>query len=255
MTPTTTADRPDVFPELAGTRRFTSEEYLRLIDAGILGPDDKVELLGGYILLKPDHVDPPAADGPFPEWRWLRRFSAGEYHRMIDLGVIGEDEKLERLDGYLVLKMPQNTPHRAAANRLYSRVMPRLPAGWVVFTNCPIPLGESDPEPDGVILRGVDTDYDHRDPAPADFGIVIEVSDSTLSSDRRAKQEFYAGAGLPTFWIINLVDAQVEVYTDPDPAATPPAYRTRTDDRRGQDALVVLDGAAVAAIPMADLLP
>ncbi len=123
---------------MTGTRRFTSDEYHRLADAGILGPDDKVELLDGYILLKMDHVDPPPADGPFPEWRWLRRFSTGEYHRMIRLGILRPGERLELLDGYLVCKMPQNNPHRAAVSRIHTRLLPQLPAGWFVFTRGPV---------------------------------------------------------------------------------------------------------------------
>src|SRR6516225_4874501 len=93
MTPTTTKPLP-IFPELAGTRRFTTDEYHRLIDAGILGPDDKVELLDGYVLLKADYADLPA-DGPFPEWRVLRRFTSAQYHQMLDLGIIDREEKLE----------------------------------------------------------------------------------------------------------------------------------------------------------------
>ncbi|HYH65170.1 MAG TPA: Uma2 family endonuclease [Urbifossiella sp.] len=255
MTPTTTADPPAVFPELAGTRRFTSDEYRRLVDADILSPDDKVELLDGYILLKMDHVDPPAADGPFPEWRWLRRFSTGEYHRMIGLGIIGEDEKLELLDGYLVLKMPENLPHRASVTRLMTRLAPRLPASWLVGTQFPISLGPMDPQPDGVILRGTDEDYDARVPLATDLGVIIEVADSSLQLDRRAKGRLYARFSIPVYWIVNVADKQIEVYTEPDPSAAPEVYRTRTDYRPGQDVPVVLDGVAVASVPAADLLP
>jgi hypothetical protein len=91
---------------LAGTRRFTVDEYHRLIGAGLLGSEDKVELLDGYILLKPDHVDPPPTDGPFPEWRWLRRWTRDEFRRMVELGVIGADEQVKLLDGYLVTEPP-----------------------------------------------------------------------------------------------------------------------------------------------------
>jgi Uma2 family endonuclease len=255
MSPTTTAEPLDYFAGLAGTRRFTIEEYDRLIDAGILGPDDKVELLDGYILLKMDHVDPPPADGPFPEWRWLRRFSTGEYQRMIELGILRPEERLERLDGYLVCKMPQNNLHRAAVSRIHTRLLPRLSGGWFAFVHCPVSLGLADPEPDGIVVRGRETDYDARTPVATDFGIVIEVSDSSLVLDRRSKGQLYARHGIPVFWLVNLEDGRVEVYTNPDPAATPPAYLTRTDYRPGQDVPVVLDGAAVAHVPAADLLP
>jgi Uma2 family endonuclease len=116
-------------------------------------------------------------------------------------------------------------------------------------------LSESEPEPDASILRGDETSYDHRQPEPADTGIVIEVADSTLRSDRREKGRLYAEAGLPVYWIINVPDRQIEVYTDPDPTASPPAFITRIDYRPGQDVPIVLDGVTVGNIPAADLLP
>jgi Uma2 family endonuclease len=254
MTPTAAAPSA-IFPELAGTRRFTADEYHRLIDAGILGPEDKVELLDGYVLIKRDYPELTPTDGPFPEWRWLRRWSSADYHRMIDLGILEPEEKLELLDGYLVLKMTQNVPHRAAAVRLATRLPGCLPAGWLVMTHCPISVGGSDPEPDGVVVRGGVTDYDGREPAAPDFGIVIEVADSTLRLDRSAKGRLYARAGIPVYWIINLVDRQIEVNIDPDTAANPPAYRTRTDYRPGDPLPITLDGAQVGVIPVSDLLP
>lgn len=246
---------PFTLDDAAGTRKFTVKEYRRLIDADILRPEDRVELLDGYVVYKQDHVTLPPADGPFPQWRGLRRWTAAEYRQMIDLGVIGEDEKLELLDGYLVLKMPQSTAHRATVARLSTRLPVRLPAGWVVITHCPISVAGSDPEPDGVVLRGIDADYDHRVPTVQDFGIVIEVSASTLALDRSAKGRLYSRVRLPVYWVVNLVDRQIEVYADPDPAATPPAYRTRTDYRPGDAVPVVLDGQPAGSIPVSELIP
>lgn len=84
---------------------------------------------------------------------------------------------------------------------------------------------------------------------------MAEVADTSLDTDRGPKAVAYARNGLPVYWIINLVDSLIEVYTDPDAAATPPAYRARTDYRPGQDVPIVLDGTAVASVPVADLLP
>lgn len=253
MTPTTTEPTP-IFPELAGTRRFTADEYHRMTDAGILGPDDKVELLDGYVLYKADYPELQPADTAFPEWRRLRQWSSAEYNRMLDLGIIDREEKVELLDGYVVLKMSQNVPHRACVARLTTRLAGRLPAGWVVMTHCPVAVGGMDPEPDGVILRGRDSDYDARVPTEADFGIIIQVSDSTLKMDRRAKGRLYARCGLPVYWIVNVEDRQVEVYTDPHPSANPPAYAARTDYKTGGSVPVVLDGTVVATIPVSDLI-
>ncbi|MGL6097376.1 MAG: Uma2 family endonuclease [Fimbriiglobus sp.] len=247
--------RPSGLSDFTDTRRFTVAEYHRLIAANILTEDEPVELLGGYVVTKPDHFAVPPADGPFPEWRGLWRWTVEEYQRMAELGIIGPDERVELLDGYVVPKMPQNLPHRAAVMRLTTRLAGRVPAGWVVMTQCPIRLPGTEPEPDGAILRGVDTDYDARHPGPADIGVVIEVSESSLATDRGPKGHLHARAGIPVYWIINVVDRVVEVYTDPDPAATPPGYRTRTDFAPGQDVPLVLDGVEVGHIPVADLLP
>jgi Uma2 family endonuclease len=102
-------------------------------------------------------------------------------------------------------------------------------SGWRAQTQLPITLADSEPEPDGALVRGDRRTFDHRKPVPDDFGVVIEVADTSLRFDRLVKLEDYARAGIPVYWIVNLVDGQVEVYADPEPAATPPAYRTRTD--------------------------
>jgi Uma2 family endonuclease len=254
MTPTATKPLP-LYPELAGTRRFTVGEYHRLIEEGILGPDDKVELLDGYILYKAGYPERQPADTAFPEWRRLRPFTSAEYHRMLDLGIINREEKLELLDGYLVLKMSQNPPHRTAVTCLSYRLPSGLPAGWLVMVHCPTSLGDMDPEPDGVVVRGDIADYASREPVAADFGIVIEVSDSTLEMDRSAKGRLYARHGLPVYWIINVADEQVEVYSDPDTSADPPEYRTRHDYKPGDAVPITLDGNVVGTIPAAELLP
>jgi Uma2 family endonuclease len=254
MTPATDNAMIAIYPELADTRQFTSAEYHRLIDAGVLDTSDKVELLDGFVIYKADHVDLPT-DGPFPQWRLLRRWTTNEYRRMVELGVIRPDERLELLDGYLVLKMPQNLPHRSAVSRLGTRLAPRLPPGWWLETQYPIAVGLTDPEPDGVILRGCDADYDARRPVAADFGIVIDVSDSTLALDRVGKGRLYARSGIPVYWIVNVIDRQIEVYSDPDSTATPPAYRSRTDYKPGDTVPITLDGAAAGKIAVSELLP
>jgi Uma2 family endonuclease len=119
----------------------------------------------------------------------------------------------------------------------------------------PIALIESEPEPDAAVVRGDITTYFTRHPTPTDFGIVIEISDSTLAFDRRDKGRIYARAGIPVYWIVNVVDRQVEVYTDPQPGAAPPAYAAQTIYRPGQDVPILLDGTATSAVAVSDLLP
>jgi Uma2 family endonuclease len=204
----------------------------------------------------PTLTPPPARPATPPTWvARARRFTRAEYHLLGTAGILREGERVELLDG-LVVELPmKNPPHQGVSRRLVNRLPRVVPAGWFVQIADVVGLADSEPEPDASILRGDETSYDTRQPEPADTGVVIEVADSTLRTDRREKCRLYAEAGIPIYWIINLVDRQVEVYTDPDPAATPPAYRTRTDYLPGQDVPLVLDGAAVAAVPVADLLP
>jgi Uma2 family endonuclease len=138
---------------------------------------------------------------------------------------------------------------------LTNRLPRYIPSGWVTRVRCAVTFSESEPEPDGAIVRGADTAYDSRHPASSDFGIIIEVSDSPLVFDRREKGRIYARAGIPVYWIVNVVDQQFEVYTDPQPGDSPPAYAAQAIYRPGQDVPVLLDGNVASAIPVSDLLP
>lgn len=253
MTPATEAEREygrlHLFPELNGTRRFSSAEYHKLIDAGILGPSDHVELLDGYIVYKPDHVDLPT-NTLFPEWRLLRRWSAEDVQHMVQIGVIKEDERFELLDGYLVPKMPMSKAHRAAILRLAANLPPRLPAGWMLMQQCPVSLGSFNPEPDSAIIRGPLAIYDSRDIVATDFGVAIEVCDSSLEFDRQGKGRNYARSGVPVYWIVNVADKQIEVYTDP----TADGYRTSTEYKPGDSVPITLDGAAAGSIAVSELI-
>lgn len=183
------------------------------------------------------------------------RLSVDEYHDMIRNNILTTEDRVELLDGYLVIKMPQNDPHHSTVQRLTEDLVRLTPSGWRARIQLPITLANSEPEPDGAVVRGDRRSFDHRKPKAADFGVVVEVADSSLALDRREKGRLYAEAGIPVYWIVNLIDQQVEVYTDPDPAADPPAYRARTDYAPGQSVPLVLDGQTVASIPVADLLP
>jgi Uma2 family endonuclease len=173
------------------------------------------------------------------------------------VGILTEKEHTVLIEGYLVHKMVVNPPHVVSLNRLRKLLDRLIPAGWDSHLQSPIslPADDSEPEPDYVVVRGSDDDYEHRHPGPADIGLIVEVADSSLAVDRTDSQRIYARAGLPVYWIVNIPDRQIEVYTDPQTAANPPAYATRRDYRPGDAIPVVLDGATVGAVPVADVLP
>jgi Uma2 family endonuclease len=185
----------------------------------------------------------------------FRRFSVAEYHKLIEIGILTEDDNLELLDGYLVHKMSRNPPHDAAL-QLIQETLPRLlPTGWCLRMQSAITLSRSEPEPDGAIVRGNARTYITQHPKPVDIGLVIEVADSTLDGDRIDKGRLYAEAGIAYYWIVNLVDRQIEVYSLPSGASASPSFGRRQDHRVGDDVTLLLDTVVVASIPVREFLP
>jgi Uma2 family endonuclease len=185
----------------------------------------------------------------------FRRLTVDQYHQMIQTGILADGEAVELLEGYLVNKMAHNNPHRLGVQWLGKRLHMLGLSGWVVLTQLPITLADSEPEPDGCLARGDDRTYLTRHPGPGDVGLVVEVADSSLAFDRIHKGRIYAREGIPSYWIVNVADRLIEVYTDPDPAADPPAYRNRTDYHPGDTVPIVLDGQPAGSIAVADLIP
>jgi Uma2 family endonuclease len=175
---------------------------------------------------------------------------------MIRAGILGEDDDVELLEGWIVPKMPKGPIHDALISWVHNRVLgPRLCEGWFCRGQSAITTAESEPEPDLAVVRGSERDYFSRHPGPADMALAVEVADSSLARDRSIKARIYAAANVPVYWIINLVDNQVEVYTDPTGPAANPVYRQRRD--YGRDDLVppVVDGRELGPIPGRELLP
>lgn len=185
----------------------------------------------------------------------FRRFSVPEYHRLIEIGVLTEDDNLELIEGYLVLKMARNPPHDRTIQRLNRRLLGVLPAGWDIRIQSAVTLVESEPEPDVAVVRGDDTLYGTKHPHAADIGALIEVADSTLPGDRADKGRIYARASVAIYWIVNLPDRQIEVYEQPSGPTATPAYAKTTIYRAGDSLTLVLDGVTVATFAVNDLLP
>ena len=184
-----------------------------------------------------------------------RQFTVDEYHRMIETAILTTHDRVQLIDGWIV-KMPPIGPEHITSNSLAgSKVQSCLPAGWVVRLQGPITLTNSEPEPDVVVVRGTLRDYTKCHPESGDIAIVIEVADSTLKFDRVQKSATYAAAGIPEYWIVNLIDWQLEVHRDPQTLASGPEYRSReVVDASGSVALTI-EGQQVAQIKVADLLP
>ena len=100
-----------------------------------------------------------------------------------------------------------------------------LPEGWYVHSQDAITLATSEPEPDVAMVRGDRRAYVDHHPGPKDVALVVEVADASLQRDRGFKRRLYAQAGIPAYWIVNLVDRVLEVYTEPSGPTDQPDYR------------------------------
>ncbi|MGL6095483.1 MAG: Uma2 family endonuclease [Fimbriiglobus sp.] len=154
--------------------------------------------------------------------------------------------------GVILEQGEMNPPHANAvilANEAIREVFGR---GWVVRVQLPLVLGQdSDPFPDLAVVRGGPRDFPGH-PTAAD--LVIEVSDSSLAFDLTEKAELYAAAGVPDYWVLDVIGRRLLVLRDPAPvAANGHAYRTQ--QTFGPAEAVSPLAVPAAGIPVADLLP
>ncbi len=185
----------------------------------------------------------------------IAQFSVARYQRMVETGILTAEDKVELLENYVVLKMPRNPPHDSTIQRMLEKLFPLRPAGWGLGVQSAVALADSQPEPDFALVRGSAADYEHRHPGPSDVGLVIEVADSSLLRDQRDKTRIYARGGIPCYWIVNLVDQRVEVYTQPSGPTAVPAYGAYQTFQPGDSIPLVLDGNTLGNVPAAELLP
>jgi Uma2 family endonuclease len=185
----------------------------------------------------------------------IRRFTRAEYERLIDLEFFRPDERLELIDGVMIFREPQYSPH-ATAIQLVRRALERaFGMGWDVRSQLPVALDDmSEPEPDASVVPGEPRDY--RDAHPEHPVLIVEVALSRLAFDRRRKASLYARASIADYWVVNLVERVLEVYREPIAAPTAPyGFRYRSVTRLSPPATVAPLAAPSAAIPVADLLP
>lgn len=206
----------------------------------------------------------PKRARPAPECLWekqnselffpLHRFQVEQYEKMIEAGVLTSGDRVELIEGIVVQKMTQHPPHAAAIDYTLDALRPLLPEGWRLREQKPIKLSDSEPEPDLVVVRGPRQRYDARHPGPRDIALLIEVADTSLDGDRQDKGRMYARARIPVYWIINLNERQVEVYTEPKGGKSP-AYRGRSDYRLDAKVPLVIEGNEVGQVSVGDLWP
>lgn len=137
-----------------------------------------------------------------------------DYHAMAEAGILGEDARVELIDGQLVAKMPIGPGHIHVVNVLTELAIKRASDVVEVSVQNPVRLTRhTEPEPDVVLLKK-DRDVT-RVPHATDVLLLVEVAESSLSFDRKVKLPRYAAAGIPEVWIVNLAERRLECYRGP----------------------------------------
>ncbi len=190
---------------------------------------------------------PPAEESPY-------LFSVDDFYRMIELDIFPRESRVGLWNGRIYEKMAKTQAHAVASINASMTLFRVLPAGWCLSGENPITVGpDKAPLPDLVVLRGQGNDYLDRRPGPADVGLIVELSLSSLRIDTGPKLAAYASAGIPAYWVLNLKEGVIHVYSDP----IPPEGRFASMATVGRDGSILLnlDGAPVGPIAASDLLP
>jgi Uma2 family endonuclease len=166
------------------------------------------------------------------------RFSVEDYHRLVDAGILGEDDRVELLDGDLVVMAPISGPHRGVVDWLAMFHTDARRGRYNVGVQNPVLLNDrSEPQPDVALYRPA---LRNTHPEPEDIFLLVEVAASSLAYDLGTKLEAYARAGIHETWVIDVVGTELHVHRDPDQL-----------NRRYRDVQTLRPGAVarVAAFP------
>ena len=173
-----------------------------------------------------------------------RRFTADEYHRMAETGVLCHDDRVELVDGEIVEMTPIGSQHAACVDRMMVLLQRCVEGRGILRVQGPIRLdAHSEPQPDLSVLKPRADFYASAHPGPGDVIFLIEVADASLKYDREIKLRLYARAGIRESWLVDLQNERIDLFTDP----TPDGYRASRQIRRG-------DRLTSQALPAASLL-
>ena len=157
----------------------------------------------------------PAMTSPNPVAYSPHRFSVEEYFRMAELGILGEDDRVELIGGEVLVREPAGSEHASHVHKIADVLRTSLGGRAHVRTENPAILDDYNaPQPDVCILKWRDDYYVHAHPSPADILLAIEVAWSSAPADRRIKAPLYARVGIPEFWLVDLKNEMVEVYRE-----------------------------------------
>lgn len=144
--------------------------------------------------------------------RW--RFTVEQFHRMGEVGILDEDDRVELIDGEIIAMSAIGLRHADIVTNLTQLFVERRAGRFRVSPQNPLVLGEHNEfQPDLVLIKGNEP-LGHQ-PTPADIVLVVEVSDTTLAYDLNVKLPRYARAGVPELWIVDVTHDAVERFSEP----------------------------------------
>ncbi|MCL5960621.1 MAG: Uma2 family endonuclease [Chloroflexi bacterium] len=159
-----------------------------------------------------------------------RRFTVSEYQQMARAGILGEDDRVELIDGEVIEMTPIGRRHAGCVIRLTELMVREFGSYAMVSPQNPVYLSEyTEPQPDLALLRRRPDFYTSSHPQPADVYLLVEVADSSADLDRRVKVPIYGRSGIPEVWLVDLEEETVTVYRDP----IADGYHTARVPRRG----------------------
>ncbi|RAM49401.1 MAG: Uma2 family endonuclease [Hapalosiphonaceae cyanobacterium JJU2] len=147
----------------------------------------------------------------------LRLWTVQEYHRMAETGILGEDERVELLEGKIIWMSAKGTAHCSAVGRTYKLLEKLLGnQAWISIQD-PIALNQrSEPEPDIAVVKIDSLDYADHHPTPSEVYLIIEVADTSLKFDCETKSKAYAQAGITDYWVLDVLNRQLYVFREPN---------------------------------------
>ena len=202
-------------------------------------------------------VEPKAMPGALGSVSYHEfRVTTAHYRKMVDAGVFGRGDRVFLWHGKLVEKMTKGRRHSYAALKLDELLGLIIPEGFHLELEQPMDLGDDTlPEPDLMVVRGPLDEYQTREPTPGDLVWIVEVADSSLPDDRGEVLRDYARVLIPIYWLVNIPQRRVEVYSGPSGPVDVPSFANRVDFGLGTEMPVILDGIELGQISINKLFP
>jgi Uma2 family endonuclease len=180
------------------------------------------------------------------------------FARMVESGLIPQDRRVFLLKGRLYEKMAKTQAHGSVGAAVTRAVDRRLPDDWSLWPESTVVLDPTNaPLPDFAVVRSgnlLGRAAPERYPEAGDVGLLIETAVTSLRVDLTMAQELYARAGIPVYWVVDVLGRRILVYTEPRVVDGQGEYARVETFRPGQSLPLVLDGQEVALIPFDELL-